>query len=111
MTLGTYCEDGEGPSRPFTQQLIQLLFGEGGHNETEDEEDGKDETQSPAHERVKTDAFVVSHIGPVCTWSKSGFNIMFSAADNIWRLLCPLHTREVVYLLREATCHSASGVN
>lgn len=84
MTLRTYCEDGDGPSRPFTQQLIQLLFGEGVHNKTEDEDDRKDKTQSCTQERVKTDAFVVSHISPACTQSKSGFNITFSAVGNIW---------------------------
>lgn len=83
-TLGTYCEDGDGPSRPLTQQLVQLLFRQGVHNETEDEEDRKDNAQSPAQERVKADAFVVGRISPVCTQRKSGFNITLCAAGNIW---------------------------
>lgn len=60
----TYCEDGDEARRPLAQQLIQLLFGERVNNETEDEEDGEDEAQSPAQEGVETDAFVVAHVGP-----------------------------------------------
>ena len=85
VTVRTYCKDGEGPSQSFTQQFFQLLFREGVQNETEDEEGGKENTQSATQERVKTDAFVVSHISPACTRRKSGFNITFSTAENIIR--------------------------
>lgn len=83
MTLGTYCQDGNEPSRLFTKQLTQLLFGKGVHNETEDEEGGQDNTQSPTQEWVKTDAFVVRHLSSACEQMKSGFNIIFSFTGNI----------------------------
>lgn len=108
QTLRTYCEDVNDPSRPFAQQVIQLLFGDGVHNETEDEEGRKDNTQSPTQERVKADAFVVGHISPACTQRNSGFNITFSAAGNICRLLSAPYTHDMVYLFEDATCHFAS---
>lgn len=37
------------------------------HNEAEDEEGRQDNTQGPAQERVKTDAFVVARILPART--------------------------------------------
>ncbi len=88
-SLRTYRADGNEASRPFTQQLLQLLFGDGVHNETEDEEGRKDKAQSSTQERVKTHAFVVTHISPACTQRKSAFNVKFSAAGNI--CLCCTH--------------------
>ena len=41
-SVRTYCEDRESSRRPFSQQLIQLLFGDGVHNETEDKEERKE---------------------------------------------------------------------
>lgn len=89
-TCVTYCEDGDEPSRPFTQQLVQLHFGDSVHNETEDEEGRKDNAQSAAQERVKTDAFVVGHIGPAHTQKKCDFHNPFPAEGNICYLLCTL---------------------
>lgn len=85
MTVRTYYENGDGSSRTFSQQFIQLLFGEGVHNETEDKEERKENSQSPAHERVKTDAFVVSHISPVCVHREGiWFDIKFTAFTDIF---------------------------
>lgn len=75
--LRTYCEDGDEPSGPFTEQLIQLLFGESVYNETEDEDGRKDNTQSPTQDGVETEAFVGSHLSSTCKQMKSGFNITF----------------------------------
>lgn len=62
-----YREGGEGPSRPVSQQLVQLFFGDGVHDKAEDEEEREEHAQSSTHEGVKTDGFVVSHVGPART--------------------------------------------
>lgn len=73
VSFWTYCEDGEGPSRAFAQQHVELVLRESVHDETEDEEDRQENALSAAHQRVKTDAFVVSDISPECTRRTSDY--------------------------------------
>lgn len=108
MTLRTYCQDGDETSGLFTQQLSQLLFGEGVNNETEDEEGRQDNTQGAAQEWVQTGAFVVRWINSARRQMKSGFNITF-----LWQVIsgCLLSspcTHEDTYLLKDAPSNSVS---
>lgn len=86
ISLGAYSQKGDAASRPFAQQLLQLFSRDGVGNQTEDEEGGEDDAQSPAQKWVQTDAFVVRHISSAWKQMKSWFNIRWYAATAY--LLC-----------------------
>lgn len=81
MPRRTYCENGEGSSCTFTQQLVQLLFGKSVHNKTKDEKGRKEKSQNPTQEGVKTDASVVRHISPVCA-PRGNLILIFAVVGN-----------------------------
>lgn len=61
--LVAHSQKGEVASRPFAQQRVQLFSGEAVSDQTEEEEGGEDDAQSPTQKRVQTHALVVRHIG------------------------------------------------
>lgn len=83
VSLGPYRQNADGARRPFAQQLVQLLSGDGVRHQAEDKEGGEDDGQSAAQKRVQPDAFVVRHIGSACKQTESRVNISFPAPSDL----------------------------
>lgn len=68
----TYHGEPKGFGQPISQQLLQLLWGEGVNDEAEDEKARQQDAQCPTQEGVQTDTAVETHVRPAGTQTDRG---------------------------------------
>lgn len=94
----TYCEDCDCPSWTFTKQLIQLLFRNGVHDKTDDEEERQENAQNATQKCMEAHTSVVSHISPVRSTKRGLINI--SGASTILQKLTQHWTPDWLWFIR-----------